>query len=123
MRYRQLTERQRYQIEVLVSLKKSRSEIAFIIGVHRSTVYREIKRNSLKVWREPNPIYEAVPAQGITEARRLDGAQGRRKVKAKVLKYVRRKLMKDWSASVKQPTRTRFSRLATTRHPRSQQSA
>lgn len=40
-----LTEGQRYQISCLLSTKKSQTEIANIIGVHKSTISREIKRN------------------------------------------------------------------------------
>lgn len=41
-----LTEEQRYTIEKLLSQQFSKSRIAAIIGVHKSTISREIKRNS-----------------------------------------------------------------------------
>lgn len=46
MSYRQLAPEQRYQIEAYLGTGMKKSEIAKRIGVHRSTVYREIKRNS-----------------------------------------------------------------------------
>lgn len=46
MSYRQLTPEQRYQIEAGLGTGMTKKEIAKWIGVHRSTVYREIGRNS-----------------------------------------------------------------------------
>jgi IS30 family transposase len=43
--YRQLTQAQRYQIYALKKTGHSPSEIAEVIGVHQSTVGRELKRN------------------------------------------------------------------------------
>lgn len=44
-RYKQLTDAQRYTIAQLWHRKKSMAFIAEVIGVHRSTVYREVERN------------------------------------------------------------------------------
>lgn len=46
MVYRQLTQEQRYQIRAFLGTGMKRSEIARQIGVSRSTVWREIRRNS-----------------------------------------------------------------------------
>ena len=46
--YKHLISEQRYAIEVLLQQKKSKKEIAEAIGVHESTVYRELSRNSGK---------------------------------------------------------------------------
>jgi len=46
MRYRQLTRKQRYQIEAYLKTGMKKGEIAKEIGVAASTVWREIKRNS-----------------------------------------------------------------------------
>jgi IS30 family transposase len=43
--YHQLTQGQRYQIYALLKTGHSRSEIAIVIGVHKATVGREIRRN------------------------------------------------------------------------------
>ena len=45
-KYNQITSGQRQQLEVLHRLKTSKSVVAELLGVHRSTVYRELKRNS-----------------------------------------------------------------------------
>jgi IS30 family transposase len=47
-RYRQLTQVQRYQIEAGLASRMTLTGIAKQIGVHASTVSREIRRNSLK---------------------------------------------------------------------------
>ena len=43
--YNQLTSEQRSQITALLTTKINNKEIANILGVHISTIYREIKRN------------------------------------------------------------------------------
>jgi len=43
--YTQLSQEQRYQIEALIKCKKRKREIAGIIGVHPSTITRELSRN------------------------------------------------------------------------------
>ena len=43
--YHQLTQEQRYQIYALGKMKHSLSEIATVVGVHKSSVSRELKRN------------------------------------------------------------------------------
>lgn len=44
-KFKQLSPEQRYQIGALLEAGKNNSEIADIIGVHKSTVSRELKRN------------------------------------------------------------------------------
>jgi len=44
--YTQLTSEQRYQIYALLKKEHSQSEIAQVVGVHKSTISRELKRNS-----------------------------------------------------------------------------
>ena len=46
--YKQLTSEQRYTISVLLQSKKNKKEIATTIGVHISTLYRELRRNTGK---------------------------------------------------------------------------
>lgn len=43
--YTQLTQEQRYQIYALMKASHSQTEIAKIVGVHKSTVSREVRRN------------------------------------------------------------------------------
>ena len=51
MKYRQLTQEQRYQIGACLRIGMKRSEIAREIKVHRSTISREIGRNGQGRWR------------------------------------------------------------------------
>lgn len=44
--YTQLTSEQRYQIYALLKKEHSQSEISQIVGVHKSTIRRELKRTS-----------------------------------------------------------------------------
>lgn len=48
MTYKHLTQEQRYQIYALLKTAHSQSKMAEVLGVHRSTIYRELKRNKGK---------------------------------------------------------------------------
>ncbi len=43
--YRQLTQEQRYQIYALKKAGHNQTEIANVMGVHKSTICRELRRN------------------------------------------------------------------------------
>ena len=45
-RYYQLTREQRYVIETLIKAKKTQTQIAALLGVHKSTICRELRRNT-----------------------------------------------------------------------------
>ena len=45
-RYTQLTHVQRYQIDALKKTGVSQTQIAMVIGVHKSTISRELRRNT-----------------------------------------------------------------------------
>jgi IS30 family transposase len=60
-----LSYEQRYTIEVLLQDKKSKSEIAKLLSVDKSVIYRELKRNS----DERNGVYKAKLAQSKYEKR------------------------------------------------------
>ena len=45
MIYTHLSQEQRYQIYTLLKTEQSQTEIAAVIGVHRSTITRELRRN------------------------------------------------------------------------------
>jgi IS30 family transposase len=62
--YTQLTQEQRYQIYALMKTGHTPSEIAEVIGVHKSTVSRELKRNRGKRGYRPQQ------AQGLAMERR-----------------------------------------------------
>lgn len=43
--YTQLTQEQRYQIQALMKAGLNQTEIAVIVGVHKSTISRELRRS------------------------------------------------------------------------------
>lgn len=55
--YTHLTQQQRYQISALLQAKTSISEIARIIGCHKSTISREIRRNKGKKGYRPKQAH------------------------------------------------------------------
>lgn len=57
-KYKQLAQKQRYQIAALKQEKKSQSEIARKIGVDKSTVSRELKRNKSRRGYRPKRAHE-----------------------------------------------------------------
>lgn len=66
--YHHLSQAQRYQIEALLQAGISRSAIAIQLGVDRSTIYREIKRNSTQAAHPPDK-YKAANAQIFAQGR------------------------------------------------------
>lgn len=64
MFYKQLTLVERYKIKALLQAGSSKNQIADILGVHRSTIYRELKRNKSEV------SYNPESAQNRTDDRR-----------------------------------------------------
>ena len=55
MKYSRMTYENRCQISALLQAKFSNIKIADILGFHKSTISREIKRNSARL---PNTIYK-----------------------------------------------------------------
>lgn len=62
--YRHLTQGQRYQIEALLKAGNNRTQVAGIVGVHKTTVGREIKRNSTHCAKGPDR-YKAASAHNF----------------------------------------------------------
>jgi IS30 family transposase len=56
--YHQLTQTQRYQIYALRKTKHTLQEIADVVGVHKSTVSRELRRNQGKRGYRPQQAHE-----------------------------------------------------------------
>jgi IS30 family transposase len=56
--YRQLTQEQRYQIYALKKTKHWLAEMATVIGVHKSSVSRELKRNRGQRGYRPQQAHE-----------------------------------------------------------------
>jgi len=66
MNYQQLIDSQRYQIESYLKAKYTITQIASELGVHKSTISRELKRNGKK--QTYNPLY----AQTLSNERRKE---------------------------------------------------
>ena len=68
MAHTQLTSEQRYQIKALLQANQSPTKIAEIIGVDRSTIYRELKRNTgLRGYRPKQAHEKALNSQARKE--------------------------------------------------------
>ena len=91
MSYNQLTMIQRYQIEALIKEQVSLNSIAKAIGVHRSTIGREIKRNRLD-----NGEYIARYAQISTRLRYQQKSKNKKLNRAHQ-RYIHSKLKEGWS--------------------------
>lgn len=87
--YTQLTREQRYQIKALLGMGHSQTQIATAIGVHKSTISRELKRNRGKRGYRPKQAHEKA----------LSRRQGKSKLRisSDVWALVERKLREDWS--------------------------
>ncbi|MCC5014859.1 MULTISPECIES: IS30 family transposase [unclassified Legionella] len=90
MSHKQLTREQRYHIYGLWRSGYSQMEIAKELGVHKSTICRELSRNSR--WNG----YFPEQAQCFSEMRRK-GARKRIIFTKEIEEFVREHLLKDWS--------------------------
>lgn len=87
--YTQLTEHQRYQIQALMKAEHTQTAIADIIGVHKATISREVRRNrGLRGYRPKQ-------AQQLAEARREHSQQPR--IADRTWRLVERRLRDEWS--------------------------
>lgn len=88
-KYTQLTIEQRYQIADHLSAGKNRSDIAQLIGVHKSTISRELRRNrGARCYR-----YEQAHRMATVRASHRAG----RSVNEATHKWVRERLREEWS--------------------------
>lgn len=91
MGYKQLTYEQRYQIEALKKEGLSQRDIAKNLGVHHSTICRELLRNSLDTGE-----YRASNA-AISARLRYQHKSKNRKMSRVHIRYIRTSLSKGWS--------------------------
>ena len=89
MSYTQLTSEQRYQIYALKSAKHDQTEIADLVGVHKSTISRELRRNTGKKGYRPQQAHKMATA-------RREGKSSPR-ISQAVWHEVKRLIKKDWS--------------------------
>ena len=92
MKYQQLTTEDRYTLSALRKQNFSVAKIAESMGRHRSTIYRELKRNSTK----RRGGYTAFEADSNTRGRRRRSRQNRHYTEEHFT-IVRNLLIQDWS--------------------------
>ncbi len=92
MRYRQLTLKKRYQIWALLQQGYKQKDIANRIGVHPSTISREIRRN----WDTHSNRYEYTTAHFHTEHRHKSKPKYT-VITLRIENYIREKLKAGWS--------------------------
>ena len=89
MTHVQLTSEQRYQIKALLQANQRPTKIAEIIGVDRSTIYREIKRNTgLRGYR---------PKQAHEKALTRRQGKSKKRIEPETWELIEAKLRLDWS--------------------------
>jgi len=90
--YRHLTYDKRCHIYILLKSGHPKTEIAYLLGVHRSTITRELKRNS------GGKGYRYLQAQEKASARRAAASGAPRKMKPGLVREIEEKLTQDqWS--------------------------
>jgi transposase, IS30 family len=89
MSYTQLTREQRYQIYALMKAAHNQSQIAAIIGCHKSTICRELRRN-----RGAHGYY---PNQAQQQARRRQGHSHGPRIPAETWQQIELLLRQQWS--------------------------
>lgn len=88
MNYTQLTQEQRYQIYALLKMGHNRTEIAAVIGTHKSTVSRELSRNKGQRGYRPKQAHHKALS-------RRNGS--RKRISAETWELIETKLRLDWS--------------------------
>ena len=86
--YKQLTQEQRYQIYALKKMGHNQTEIANCIGVNKSTIGRELKRN------QGQRGYRPQQAHSLAMGRRR---KGRCRIRAETWGLIEAKIRLDWS--------------------------
>ena len=88
MSYTQLTQYQRYQIYALLKREHNQTEIAQTIGVHKSTISRELKRNrGHRGYRPKQAHCKAINRRSWDH----------RRIPAQTWRWIEGKLRQDWS--------------------------
>ncbi|MGQ3889949.1 IS30 family transposase [Legionella sp. CNM-1927-20] len=95
-RYKHLTELDRGFISLLLAKGYTKSKRATLLKVHRSTIYREIKRNSFaSTWADNKPYYlaEVAHKRYLKRRKRQTKLDGNKPLRS----YVHEKLSIGWS--------------------------
>jgi len=87
--YQQLTQAQRYQIKAYLSIGTQKSDIAKKLGVHKSTISRELQRNTGQRGYRPKQAHEKALGRRTTKAQA--------RISPTTWGLVEAKLGEDWS--------------------------
>jgi IS30 family transposase len=88
MSYKQLAQEQRYQIYALLKMGHNQTEIATVIGMHKSTISRELGRNSgLRGYRPKQAHHKALSRRN----------HSRMRIWSETWELIEAKLRLDWS--------------------------
>lgn len=88
MTYHQLTQCQRYQIYALLKSEHKQTEIAATLGVHKSTISRELKRNKGQRGYRPKQAHRKAVSR-----RHRD----RQRIQSPTWAWIEAKIRQDWS--------------------------
>ena len=88
MTYSQLTHIQRYQIKSLLKMGHKQNQIAECLGVHKSTISREIRRN------QGQRGYRPKQAQDFAISRRN---KAKKRISASIWQIVEERIREEWS--------------------------
>lgn len=88
MSYSQLTQYQRYQIQALLKSEHNQTEIAETIGVHKSTISREVRRNRGQRGYRPKQAHRKA-----MERRKRE----RKRIQPQTWAWIEEKIREDWS--------------------------
>lgn len=91
-----LTALEREQLCMWLRMKVSKAEIARRLQRHPSTIFRELKRNSVRPRYSDRPSYSAVAAQQLSDQRR-HRRRTRKLQRAELRQYVEQRLRQYWS--------------------------
>ena len=89
MSYTQLTKETRYQIFALLEAGQTQTQIAMIVGCHKSTISRELKRN-----RKPTGYWPGYAQQRAVQQRRQSHQP---RIRTESWQTIERLLAQDWS--------------------------
>jgi IS30 family transposase len=90
MAYTHLTQTERYQIEILCKATHTQTQIAELLGRHKSSISRELRRN------HGQRGYRSKQAHSLAQTRREACANGPR-IESRTWELVERKLKETWS--------------------------
>ena len=91
-----LTALEREQLSLWLHMKVSKAEIARRLGRHPSTIFRELKRNSVRRRYSARPSDGAIAVQQRSDQRRRQRRRGKLQ-RPEIRQYVKQDLRKYWS--------------------------